>query len=221
MALFVGLCGMILTAVFAGVQMSARRAGVPPRSRLLPFALGVVLWLGAISFVVQSGVIAAEPMPRIVILFGLINVVSLAVGLSRVGGWLAMSVPIAWLVAFQGFRLPLELLLHQWAMEGTIPETMTWTGRNWDIVTGIVALVAAPWAARSRAVAWTANVVGIVLLLNVARVAMMSSPLPFAWGVTPPLQIILHLPYAWIGPVCVGGAVFGHVVLTRALLRKR
>jgi hypothetical protein len=38
--------------------------------------------------------------------------------------------------------------------------------------------------------------------------------------VTPPLLLALHLPYAWIGPVCVGGALAGHIVLTRALLRR-
>jgi hypothetical protein len=127
---------------------------------------------------------------------------------------------VAALVAFQAFRLPLELVLHRWALEGTIPLTMTWTGDNWDIVSGIVALVAAPFAHRHRVVAWGANVVGIILLLNVIRVALLSSPLPFAWMVTPPLLLALHLPYAWIGPVCVGGALAGHIVLTRALLRR-
>jgi hypothetical protein len=81
-----------------------------------------------------------------------------------------------------------------------------------------VALAAAPFAGRSRAVAWIANVVGSLLLLNVMRVALLSSPVPFGWGVEPPLVIALHLPYAFIGPVCVGGALAGHIVLTRALL---
>jgi hypothetical protein len=49
---------------------------------------------------------------------------------------------------------------------------------------------------------------------------VMSSPLPFAWkDVDPPLQLALHLPYALIVTVCVAGALAGHVVLTRALLR--
>ena len=100
-----------------------------------------------------------------------------------------------------------------------IPETMTWSGSNLDIISGIVAIVTAPLASRSRAIAWVANLVGLVLLINVGRVAMMSSPLPFAWPVTPALQLVLYLPYAWIGPVCVAGALAGHVVLTRALLK--
>ena len=35
----------------------------------------------------------------------------------------------------------------------------------------------------------------------------------------PPLLLALHLPYMLIGPVCVGGALLGHIVLTRRLLQ--
>lgn len=52
-------------------------------------------------------------------------------------------------------------------------------------------------------------------------VALMSAPVPFGWNVSPPLRVAFHLPYALIGPVCVGGALLGHIVLTRALLRSR
>lgn len=98
------------------------------------------------------------------------------------------------LVAFQGFRLPLELVLHAWAEAGTIPATMTWTGQNVDILSGVAALVAAPFAARHRAAAWLTSIVGALLLA-------------------------FHLPYATILLVCVGGALAGHIVLLRALLR--
>jgi hypothetical protein len=110
-------------------------------------------------------------------------------------------------------------VLHSWAGQGTIPTTMTWTGRNWDIISGIVALLACAVAGNNRRVAWVANVIGLVLLLNVMRVALLSSPVPFGWHVEPPLLLAFHLPYALIGPVCVSGALVGHIVLTRALLR--
>jgi hypothetical protein len=84
-----------------------------------------------------------------------------------------------------------------------------------------VTLVVFPWADRYRAVAWFANVVGAFLLLNVMRVALFSSPVPFGWNVTPPLLLAHHLPYALIAPVCVAGALLGHIVLTRALLVTR
>jgi len=45
-------------------------------------------------------------------------------------------------------------------------------------VSFVVAIVAAPWA-RHRSVAWFVNIVGLVSLANVARVAVLSSPVPF------------------------------------------
>src|SRR5258708_6471905 len=86
------------------------------------------------------------------------------------------------------------------------------------LVAGVGVAVFAP---RSRALAWGANAVGFTLLLNVMRVAVLSSPLPFAWPLARPLLLAAHLPYALIVPICVAGALGGHVVLTRALLRLR
>jgi hypothetical protein len=97
---------------------------------------------------------------------------------------------------------------------------MTWSGRNWDIVSGVLALVAAPFCRRSRAIAWIANGVGLALLANVMRVAVLSSPVPFGWPVVAKLELIFHVPYALIIPVCIGGAMIGHIALTRALLRR-
>lgn len=184
-------------------------------------ALGLGVWLGALSALVASGRMASLPLGGMPFFFGGVLLVSTLAGLSTLGGRMAKAVPLGALVAFQAFRLPLELVLHEWARQGTIPGTMTWTGQNWDIVAGTVALLATPFATRRRGVAWGANLVGLLLLLNVMRVAILSSPLPFGWGQQPPLLLAWHLPYALIGPVCVGGALFGHLVLTRALLQRR
>ena len=180
-------------------------------------ALGLTAWLGLVVLAVGSGWLARLPMGGFPAFFGAVLVVSAAVALSPLGARLA-TLPLGALVAFQAFRLPLELVLHSWTVHGTIPETMTWSGQNWDIVSGVVALAAAPWVARRRALAWTANLVGAGLLLNVMRVAVMSAPVPFGWGVTPPLLLAWYLPYALIGPVAVGGALAGHIILTRALV---
>ncbi len=220
-AAFLAICVAIITAFLVAVRRSENHDKIPAGRRVVPTAIALFVWLGAIALIVRSGFVAAQPAPRLMVFALGINLVALAAGLLAPGRWLAACVPVAALVGFQAFRLPLELVLHEWAAQGTIPETMTWTGQNWDIITGIVALVAAFLAGRSRVVAWFANVVGIVLLGSVFRVVVMSSPLPFAWpGVEPRLLLAFHLPYALIVPVCVGGAVFGHVVLTRALLRR-
>ena len=99
---------------------------------------------------IAAGLIARLPMGGFPAFFGAVLVVSAGVALSPLGARLA-TLPLGALVAFQAFRLPLELVLHTWAAQGTIPEAMTWSGQNWDIVSGVVALAIAPWAGRSRA----------------------------------------------------------------------
>jgi len=188
------------------------------RGRVAVVTLTVLtLWIGALTVLVASGKMTSLPLNGLPFFFAPILIICSAAALSPFGGRLAASVPLAALVGFQAFRLPLELVLHSWAGQGTIPGTMTWTGQNWDIISGITALVCAPLVRRHVAAARIANIVGFALLLNVMRVAIMSSPFPFGWGQQPPLLLALHHPYFLIGPVCVGGALFGHLVLTRAL----
>jgi hypothetical protein len=211
--------GVIVAAVIVAFLVGARRAYAAEPNKFIALALAAGAWLGLLCGLVASGRLPVLPLHGLPIFFGGVLLVSVATGLSPVGAKFADTVPLAALVGFQAFRLPLELVLHSWAGQGTIPATMTWSGQNLDIVSGVVALCAAPFVARRRGVAWGANAVGFALLLNVIRVAVLSSPLPFGWGQQPPLLLAFHLPYALIAPVCVGGAFFGHVVLTRALLR--
>ena len=211
----------VVAAFLAGVYYAYRAEPAVTWRMTLRAALGLAIWAGAVSALVATGALASLPFSGLPVFFGSVFLVSIVTGCSRLAGRIAAEVPLMALVGFQAFRLPLELVLHRWALEGTVPNTMTWSGENWDILSGIIAVMAAPFANRSRGIAWAANIIGSVLLLNVIRVAVLSSPLPFAWNVTPPLLLAFHLPYAMIGPICVGGALVGHIVLTRALVRRR
>jgi hypothetical protein len=215
---FTALCAMIVVAFVTAVYVSARSQSRPTLKPTILAVAGMIVWVGGFSVLVGTRVINAGQPLTVVATFAALNVIVLTAALSPLGKGLAQHLPLTVLVGFQAFRLPLELILNEWAHNGTIPMSMTFHGQNWDIISGIVALVAAPFAERSRAIAWLANVVGIVLLINVGRVAILSSPVPFGWNVEPKLLLIFNLPYAWIAPVCVGAAVFGHVVLTRALI---
>ncbi len=48
---------------------------------------------------------------------------------SRMGTDLMRTLSIFNLVVFQAFRILLESVLHLWAREGVIPETMSWHGQ--------------------------------------------------------------------------------------------
>lgn len=182
------------------------------------FGVGLVVWLMVVALVVVSRALESKPFPLVPLFLVGCNVAGVALALSPLGRRLALGLPLGALVAFQAFRLPLELVLHGWASTQTVPPTMTWTGSNFDVITGVLALVSAPFVHRSRALAWGFDVVGFALLVNVGRVALLSSPVPFGWNLERPLLLAFHLPYAFIVPVCVAGALAGHVILTRRLL---
>ena len=176
------------------------------------------LFLGTI---VQSGYLQSMFLPLGPLFMSLTVLLPILLGFSRKCGRMAEALPTVVLVGFQSFRLPLEIVLHAWYRSRTIPQSMTWEGSNWDILTGVLAIVCLPFVGKRLWVAWVFNTIGILLLFNVVRVAVMSSPVPFGWKVEPPLELIVQLPYAFIVPICVGGAFLGHVLLTRKLWKQR
>lgn len=178
----------------------------------------LVIWLGCVAITISSGVLEKHTMP-------LLPLYQLAVfssvfwfAMSSWGARLALTIPVSFLVAFHIFRIPLEFTLYTWAEQGTVPRSITWAGQNYDLLTGLFALVIAPIAGRIRWMAWAFNIGGLLQLANIMRVILMSAPLPFSWHVEPPWQLAFHLPYGFIVPVCFGGAFAGHLILTRALL---
>lgn len=230
-ALFVAIVVAVVLALLAGVAVAGRRLGeAPERTRrwLLGTAFGVALWLAVTGVASASGVLRAQALPPPLAAFMIGSViVAISAAFSRLGTRLIDGLPIAALVGVQAFRLPLELVLHRWHAEGVIPIQMTYTGFNFDIVTGSSALLLGGWLAfrnapppRALVLAW--NVLGMLLLLNVMAIALLSSPLPirvFTEGV--PVLLAFYFPYGWIVPFCVGGALFGHLMVFRWALLPR
>jgi hypothetical protein len=146
---------------------------------------------------------------------------ALTLGFTRPGARLARGLPLAALVGFQAFRLPLELVMHHAATTGVMPPQMTFTGRNFDIVSGATALLVAPLLARGapRWLAGAWNVLGFALLVAIIVIAVVSTPPIHAFGSDPAhLNTWVALfPFVWLPAILVGAALLGHVVLLRAL----
>jgi hypothetical protein len=222
----------VVAAVVVMIVLGTRAAG--PHLREAPdytrrftraTAAALVAWLGLTAAVSASGVLEAPVLPPRALFFMVAtNLAAVVFAFTRPGTRL-LALPVAALVAFHAFRLPLELVLHQWYAEGVLPEQMTYVGRNLDIVTGILALVIglALWRrAPIRPLVWLFNLVGFALLLNVATIAVLSSPVPFrAFPNDPPVLLVFHAPYGWIIPMCVAPALAGHLLLFRWLWRTR
>ena len=175
-------------------------------------------WLAASASLARFD---ARPPALMLLLVTMVTLV-VGLGLSKLGGRLARGLPLAALIGFQAFRLPLELVMHQAAREGLMPVQMSFAGWNFDIVTGASALVVAWLASRDRlprwgAVAW--NALGSTLLAVIVTIAVASTPLFAAFGSAPEAlnTWIAWPPYVWLPSILVAAALFGHVLLWRRL----
>ena len=173
--------------------------------------------LAIFTLAALSGVVAKQFFPFGPFLFSLIFLFALIFSLGNSGQTLAKDLPFSVLIGFQLFRLPLEIILHHWSGLGTVPETMTWTGSNWDIFAGIVAFLSIFIVKNSWKFAIVANSICFLLLMNVVRVVVMSSPLPFSWNLDRPLLLVAYFPYCLIGPLFVMPALIGHIVTYRKI----
>ncbi|MGH7459889.1 MAG: hypothetical protein ACREMA_02530, partial [Longimicrobiales bacterium] len=181
--------------------------------------LGTALWLA-----VTLGAAAAHRLrfePPTFMLFILIALSgSFAIGLSPVGRRLAAGLPLALLVGVQGFRLPLELAMHRAYGEGIMPVQMSYSGYNFDIVTGSLAIVlsaavALGYAGVGLVRLW--NWLGSLLLANVLIIAVLSTPLFRAFDTEPLNTWVTQPPYVWLPAVMVPMALIGHIVVFRRL----
>lgn len=224
----------IAIAFSVAVAFAGRVRGETPARRRRAGVVAAVLaftWLSVTALISASGVLEIEMLPPPLMVFFVLSLgVASGVAYSRLGTRIVTGVPLFALVGFQAFRLPLELVLHQWWIEGTLPVQMTYEGYNYDIVSGILGLVVGLVLWRrgpsldkfSLGLAWAFNLIGLGLLATVATIAVLSSPIPLRTLTDGPAVLLaLHVPYGWIVPFCVGGALTGHLLVFRWLKRHR
>lgn len=209
---------VLVVGLFVYLQQRASKGGVVS-------AVAAAVWLGLWFAVASSGLLRdfdARP-PRLMLVFGGTLAMSLALAFSPVGRRLS-ELPVWLLIAVNGFRLPLELVMHEAATQGIMPVQMSFSGWNFDIVTGVTALVVAALEWKGRAprpliFAWLA--LAFVTLGIVVTIALVSTPMIHAFG-TAPAQLntwVADAPYVWLPTVMVVFAFTTQVVLARKLAR--
>ena len=117
LAAFSAIVAVVVSAFLWAVHHSYRN-----RKAVALAALALAVWLGGLSLLVASGRMPGLPLHGLPLFFVPILLVCVGAGLSPFGARLSTGVPLAALVGFQAFRLPLELVLHSWAAQGVIPK---------------------------------------------------------------------------------------------------
>lgn len=222
---FVAIPVLLAVAFVWGVAAAGSRAGASrgaARKAACWSAAGAALWMGLTWSAAAAGLVSWQGQPPR-FAFVILGTFALAgwISFGRVGARLAM-LPLWVLVAVQSFRLPLELAMHAMYERGIMPAVMSYSGRNFDIVTGIAAMAVAALVAAGRGgprlvAAW--NVLGLALLFNVIGVAILATP-PIRFFGDDQLNVwVTYAPFVWLPSVMVLAALAGHLIIFRALRR--
>jgi hypothetical protein len=203
----------------------------PAPKRLFRFVrlLGAMLLVAAFSAALAgSGMLArvgVQP-PTLAVLTVATQALLLWHALGPRGARVAQHAGLPALVLLQTFRLPLELLMLHAAQVGVMPVEFSMLGYNLDVVTGAVALPLGLllWrrTAQPTLLVWLWNLWGMVCLLVIGGLALATSPNLAFFGNEPAhLSLwVLRFPYVWLPVLLVAVAVYGHVIVTRKLLRR-
>ncbi|MFK7897601.1 MAG: hypothetical protein AB8G23_17320 [Myxococcota bacterium] len=214
--LFVALLLLTLGGALSGV------ARWSPKLDAASAAIALTLWLTATGALAQLGVMQnwqSFPPPAVLVFTtGLLATV--LISRMRWAKAFAVNAPIAFLVGFQAFRLPLELIMHHAANEGVMPIQMSFSGQNFDILTGALAVVIGGLALVRevpRPLLWVFTGVGLGLLINIVTIAVRSMPVIAAYGPTQLNLWVTIVPFVWLPTIFVTLALFGHLLLIERL----
>ncbi|MEY3399501.1 MAG: hypothetical protein RL220_2095 [Bacteroidota bacterium] len=120
-------------------------------------------------------------------------------------------------------RIPVELCLYWLFLEKQVPQSMTFEGMNFDIISGITAPVVA-WAYFRKEVIgpkillyWNIGALVLLLIVVIRGTGAVPSPIQ-SWDFEQPNYAMLHFPFSWLPTVIVPIVLMSHLIAIRRIL---
>lgn len=128
---------------------------------------------------------------------------------------------LGWLFSIHLVRVPVELILHELYLQGSIPEIMTYSGWNFDILSGLSAgiiLVLHHTNKLSKQMLKVWNWSTLLLLIIIVKMAILSSPSPVqCLAFDQPNAAILSFPFTWLPAIVVPIVLMSHLFIFRVI----
>ena len=190
-----------------------------------PVLLIFIIWLALQAFIALSGfyIITDTIPPRFLLLVLPPFLVITGLFVSSKGRKFMDDLDLKTLTLLHTIRIPVEIVLFFLFTYKTVPELMTFEGRNFDILSGITAPVIFYFAfirqQLNRQILLIWNFICLGLLVNIITNAILSAPFPFQqFAFDQPNIAVLYFPYIWL-PCCVVPLVLlSHLAAIRQLL---
>lgn len=215
-----------LSVVFAATTLvtGALFWSASKRSKFVLY--GSIVWLAIHGVLAYSGFyqeLEVQP-PRITLaLFPTLMGIVLLFAFKKTRTCLA-KLDMKGLTLLHTIRVPVEIVLYLLFTFGAIPELMTFSGRNWDILAGLTAPVVYYYGfvcktlSNKTILLW--NLLCLGLLLNIVGNALLSAPLPFQqFAFEQPNKALFFFPFTWLPAYVVPVVLLAHLVVIYRLLR--
>jgi hypothetical protein len=139
---------------------------------------------------------------------------------SSAGKQFLQGIQPQWLIYLQSFRILVEIGLWVLVRNGSLPEQMSFEGRNFDILTGLFAFPVGYYCFVKKTwppvVALLYNIAGLVLLVNIVTVSALSLPTPLrAFHNGPDSSLITTFPFIYLPGLLVPLAYTLHIFSLR------
>ena len=159
------------------------------------------------------------------LVFAPVLIALLAMVINKPGrNWLSNLDPVA-LMMIHVARIPVELTLHEGYVQGLVPQGMTYSGFNFDILSGISAAFMVAWMLgkspprRNVQLAW--NIACLALLLVVVITAVLSLPSSIQRiNFDRPNVLVMATPYILLPALIVPLVLWAHVASLLRLVGK-
>lgn len=216
-----------LLFLFKGLQSVLRKAALAKKQRQKIFILsifGVIVWMVLLGILAWNGFFLdfskVPPRPGFTVLLPLPFILLFA--FSKTGTRLLKVTPPQWLIFMQSFRILVELILFFAFIHQLLPVQMTFGGKNFDVLSGLLALPTAYFCFVKKSLpaiyAITYNVVGLLLLMNILLIAVLSMPTPWRSFMNEPANTIVGtFPFIYLPGVLVPIAYGLHILSLRQL----
>ena len=199
------------------------------RKKAIPILIGLIIWLiiqAVLSFK-EFYISDTNSFPPKIVLFGIVPafLTIVLLFLTSNGREFVDSFPLKNLTYLNIVRIPVEMVLFWLFLNKTIPELMTFEGRNFDIVAGITAPFIAYFGLTKQKLSQTIvliwNIVCLALLVNIVLNALFLAPSPIQkFAFDQPNIAILYFPFSWLPTCIVPIVLFGHFVSIRQILKQ-
>ncbi len=223
---FVSLLYILFASLTLRYLMNLVKSSIEFQSKAKTIILILLGWLiiqGLLSYFNFYSTNAKTIPPKIVLLVWPPLILIIILFLSKTGKRFIDSLPLLNITYYNSIRIAVELSFMCLLYYKAIPELMTFTGRNFDILAGLTAPLIAYFGIQKHKLsskmilAW--NFISLTLLINIVINAVLSAPLfiqQFAFD--QPNIAILYFPFVYLPGFIVPAVLFGHLVSIRRIL---